>query len=141
LVFAKNKNSGSTKNCRQRPDNFSRNFCKFFNKSLSFDPGSQSSRFPVICLYQVCVWKLSPTSVSPSETLPHKYCLSPPPIRALYGPGLPLRTPLFRNYVQKTPPFSTLFLKNDFTQDLRQTERLLGAIKRSQTPLEGKTQL
>jgi hypothetical protein len=59
---------------------------------------------------------------APSETLHPKHLLSHPPIRALYGPGLPFRTPLFRNFVQKTPHFYTLFQKNDFKRDLRQSE-------------------
>jgi hypothetical protein len=53
-------------------------------------------------------------SVSFSEYLP-------PPIRPRYGPGLPLRTPPFRNQLQKSPLSGTFFRKTPYTQDLRQT--------------------
>ena len=61
--------------------------------------------------------RLDPLNPSPSE-----YLIPRPLIRPRYGPGLPLRTPLFRNYVQKPPHSGTFFRKTPYTQDSRQTE-------------------
>ena len=44
-----------------------------------------------------------------------------PLIRALYGPGLLLRTLIFRNYVQKQVHFYTLFQESPDNPDLGQT--------------------
>jgi len=49
-----------------------------------------------------------------------------PKIRALCGPGLPLRTPFFRNYVPKRVQFYTLFQESPYSRDLRQTGHFTG---------------
>jgi hypothetical protein len=38
-----------------------------------------------------------------------KYLLFYPLLRARYEPGLPFRTPIFRNYLRKQAQFHTLF--------------------------------
>jgi hypothetical protein len=43
-------------------------------------------------------------------------------IRPPYAPGLPFRTPHFRNYCKKPHHFYTLFLKSLFQHDLRQSD-------------------
>ena len=55
------------------------------------------------------------------ETTPMGDLHSHPPIRALYCPGLLLRTLIFRNYVQKQVHFYTLFQESPDTLDLGQT--------------------
>jgi len=50
-----------------------------------------------------------------------EYFIIQPSIRPRYSPGLPLRTPFFCNYLQKTVHFYTIFSNKRFPWDSGQT--------------------